>query len=302
MKVLSLTEPWATLIKDKKKFIETRSWQTNYRGELFIHASLTKIPKYALENTELMSIVGDSKMNYGYIICKCKLVDCVYMDEDFLKQIKLNRQEHTCGEYEIGRYAWILEDIEVLKEQIKAKGSLGIWNYYNELDIMDIMSEINYGWMDKNFVLHSEVDNLFSDNYILQTPSDVIKNKMGVCWDQVELERYYFKNNDWDIKTYFIVHYDGDKCPTHTFLTFKKNGKYYWFEHSWKKYRGIYSYDSINNLLFDVRDKFIKYELNENYTKQNLFVREYKKPNYHISVQDFYSHCETEKYIDLGIL
>lgn len=45
MKVLSLREPWATLIKDKKKFVETRSWKTNYRGELYIHASMTKIDK-----------------------------------------------------------------------------------------------------------------------------------------------------------------------------------------------------------------------------------------------------------------
>ena len=42
MKVLSLTEPFATLIYEKKKLIETRSWKTNYRGELYIHASLGK--------------------------------------------------------------------------------------------------------------------------------------------------------------------------------------------------------------------------------------------------------------------
>ena len=39
MKVLSLQEPWASLIKENIKHIETRSWKTNYRGELFIHAS-----------------------------------------------------------------------------------------------------------------------------------------------------------------------------------------------------------------------------------------------------------------------
>ena len=43
MKVLSITEPYATLIKEKKKKVETRSWKTSYRGELYIHASLTKI-------------------------------------------------------------------------------------------------------------------------------------------------------------------------------------------------------------------------------------------------------------------
>lgn len=45
MKVLSLTEPCATLIKEKKKLVETRSWKTDYRGELYIHASATSIPK-----------------------------------------------------------------------------------------------------------------------------------------------------------------------------------------------------------------------------------------------------------------
>ena len=50
MKVLSLTEPYATIIKEGKKTIETRSWKTNYRGKLYIHASSTKIPKKYREN------------------------------------------------------------------------------------------------------------------------------------------------------------------------------------------------------------------------------------------------------------
>ena len=57
MKVLSLREPWATLIKDKKKFIETRSWKTNYRGELYIHASITKIDKSTRERGDLLDLL-----------------------------------------------------------------------------------------------------------------------------------------------------------------------------------------------------------------------------------------------------
>lgn len=302
MKVLSLTEPWATLIKNKKKFIETRSWETSYRGELFIHASSTKIPKDALENNELMSIVGNLEMNYGYIICKCKLVDCVYMDEQFLEKIKCNKQEYICGGYSLGRYAWILEDIEILKEPIKAKGQLSIWNYYNEFEIMGLMNEINYGWIDKKSKLHKEVNNLFSDNYILQTPKEVVKNKVGICWDQVELERYYFKNNDWNIKTYFIVHYDNDKCPTHTFLTYRKNDKIFWIEHSWEMFRGIHQYSSIKELLIDVRNKFVENELDNSYNQNNLVIYEYRKPKFHISVQQFYKHCESGFSIDLNNL
>ena len=64
MKVLSLTEPYATLIKDGKKKVETRSWKTSYRGELYIHASSTKIHKETKENIELMNLLKDNDMNY----------------------------------------------------------------------------------------------------------------------------------------------------------------------------------------------------------------------------------------------
>ena len=299
MKVLSLTEPFATLILEKKKKIETRSWKTDYRGILYIHSSMTKPSKNDLEDKKLMSLIDNKSMNFGNIICKCNLVDCVYMTKEYVEQMKEeNYQEYICGEYKEGRYAWILENIEFIKP-IKAKGQLGIWNYYNEVEVMDLMKNIEYGWLDKNNNKNYKVDETYSDNYILQSPNEVIKNKVGVCWDQVELERYYFKGNEWNIKTYFIVHYDNNRCPTHTFLTFVKDNKYYWFEHSWEMFRGIHEYTSLKALLVDVRDKFIKYELNNNYTKENLCIYDYKKPKYHLSVLEFYKHCESSINISL---
>ena len=137
MKVLSLTEPYATLIKLGKKKIETRSFKTNYRGELYIHASSTKIPKEWKNNKELMELVDGNDLNFGYIILKCKLVDCVYMDEEFLDKIKKDKLEFICGDYRLQRYAWILEDIEVLDKPIFAKGKLGIWNYEEAKYIME---------------------------------------------------------------------------------------------------------------------------------------------------------------------
>ena len=134
MKVLSLTEPYATLIKLGKKKIETRSFKTNYRGELYIHASSTKIPKEWKNNKELMELVDGNDLNFGYIILKCKLVDCVYMDEEFLDKIKKDKLEFICGDYRLGRYAWILEDIEVLDKPLFAKGKLGIWNYEEDIN------------------------------------------------------------------------------------------------------------------------------------------------------------------------
>lgn len=129
MKVISLTEPFATLIKEKKKRIETRSWKTSYRGELYIHASSTRVPKEWKENKGLMNLVQE-ELTFGKIICKCNLVDCIEMTEEWIDKIKKEQpEEYVCGIYEKGRYAWILEKIEPLEEPITVKGHLGIWNY-----------------------------------------------------------------------------------------------------------------------------------------------------------------------------
>ncbi len=129
MKVISLTEPFATLIKEKKKRIETRSWKTSYRGELYIHASSTRVPKEWKENKELMNLVQE-ELTFGKIICKCNLVDCIEMTEEWIDKIKKKQpEEYACGIYEKGRYAWVLEKIEPLEEPITVKGHLGIWNY-----------------------------------------------------------------------------------------------------------------------------------------------------------------------------
>lgn len=129
MKVLSLMEPWGSLIKEKIKYIETRSWKTNYRGELYIHTSLKKIPKKDERIQSLVNLLQDKDIKYGYIIAKCNLLDCIYMDESFVNKIKNeNPIEFMCGEYAVGRYAWILQDIEMIKP-IEAKGHLGLWEY-----------------------------------------------------------------------------------------------------------------------------------------------------------------------------
>lgn len=38
MKALTIKEPWATLIIEGYKEYEFRSWKTNYRGKILIHA------------------------------------------------------------------------------------------------------------------------------------------------------------------------------------------------------------------------------------------------------------------------
>ena len=49
-------------------------------------------------------------------------------DYPIIHHIINHYEEYICGHYEVGRYAWIVEDVKVI-EPIEAKGILGLWNY-----------------------------------------------------------------------------------------------------------------------------------------------------------------------------
>lgn len=140
MKVLSIKEPFATLIKDGHKLIETRSFKTSYRGTIYIHASVKKVDDDFLNNKVLNGLIKNISYNYGNIICRANLIDCKLMDEAFLNEIKENEKEYSLGIYKLGRYAWILDNVEVI-ESIPAKGNLNIWNFYKEEDILKLLPE-----------------------------------------------------------------------------------------------------------------------------------------------------------------
>jgi len=45
------------------------------------------------------------------------------------------------------------------------------------------MEKIEYGYVDVDGEMHSLVDAEFADKYRLQSPKDLEKSKLGVCWD-----------------------------------------------------------------------------------------------------------------------
>ena len=172
------------------------------------------------------------------------------------------------------------------------------------LEIMDELRNIEYGFKDKNGanLINSESWNKnFYNFYYLLSPEELLHSKCGVCWDQVELERKLFNDANINCDTYFIYIDDNENLPSHTFLIFQLNDKYYWFEHSWYDMKGIHEYNNIKALLNDVKNKFIdsrKNEINSNLNYET-FIYEYNKPNYHISCDKFYSYIKTQERINI---
>lgn len=123
MKVLTIREPWASLIINGYKKYEFRSWKTNYRGKILIHTS-QKIEK------EMLSRFKDYNLNCvsGSIIGEAELTDCILVDEEFNQNLRKIDNVVYGKSNHVEKYAWKLENIKKYDKPIPMKGKLGLWN------------------------------------------------------------------------------------------------------------------------------------------------------------------------------
>lgn len=123
MKTICIKQPWASLIATGKKTIETRTWQTKYRGDLLVVASLQLDKHAALVLPRIVHPLpppaGD-KHTYplGQAVAVVRVVDCRLM--------KKNDVTAACCDVYGGAWAWILEDIRAI-QPFSVKGRLGIF-------------------------------------------------------------------------------------------------------------------------------------------------------------------------------
>lgn len=176
-------------------------------------------------------------------------------------------------------------------------------NLYNDklintpADLLTWMDYINYGWIDSKGEINKNGGDDFYKKYRLQSPKKVLKNKVGVCWDQTEFERSWFDFNNYSFTIIYIEISDNKQCPSHTFLVYQDNDKYYWFEHSWRAYKGIHEYDSILKCIHDV---IRKHQTQWNDFNSPLIVTNLtKKPKYGIGCQEFMDYAHNSDSIDL---
>lgn len=113
MKALTLQQPWANLVAQGKKTIETRVWRTNHRGWLLITSSKKPNIKPA-----------------GYVLAVVYLGDCHPMKKE--DEIKA-----CCKVYD-NAHAWLFHTIYKLKNPFPIKGCLGLFNVDYEPKINEL--------------------------------------------------------------------------------------------------------------------------------------------------------------------
>ncbi|MBG0512912.1 ASCH domain-containing protein [Elizabethkingia meningoseptica] len=142
MKALSIKQPFASLITLGIKPIENRTWRTNFRGRIYVHASMN-LPKdhWGLLSPEQYKQAMDSfidgklreELHLGAIIGEVDIVDCVINHPS----IWAEKSEGTF----IGKtfyhkegtkpiWNWVLANPVMYDEPIlNVKGKLSLWDF-----------------------------------------------------------------------------------------------------------------------------------------------------------------------------
>jgi len=147
MKAISIKQPYASLIAYGIKDIENRTWKTNFRGRIYIHASgksAGDIRNILIQEQEMLL------PNYAYlaenyptsaIIGEVDIVDCVINHPSIWAEITAGVAYNpsgfpdglpTCMGTGIDGciYNWVLANAVLYDEPIlNVKGKLSFWDY-----------------------------------------------------------------------------------------------------------------------------------------------------------------------------
>lgn len=145
MKALSIKQPWASLIAHGIKDIENRTWKTNYRGRIFIHASAKQAGSYDESLNDLQKIEFKEKYDritlrkqhhFSAIIGEVDIIDCVInhpsiwseKSEGFWNPIRGKWIQMFDDRPPI--YNWVLANPVLYEKPIlNVKGKLSFWEF-----------------------------------------------------------------------------------------------------------------------------------------------------------------------------
>lgn len=153
MKVITLWEPFATLIACAAKPTETRSWPTSYRGPLLIHAALRRDEEVVADCRRCGRLLRDALASgcwrfpspaheaaadrpfgdaIGRVLAVASLVDCkptpsggTPADRPYATR-PVHRLDYEFGDWSPGRFGWRLADVRPLPVPVPWRGQRGL--------------------------------------------------------------------------------------------------------------------------------------------------------------------------------
>ena len=108
---------------------ETRHWSTNYRGPLLIHAAKKVVGWPSIEIQNLFAGIASqpSDLPRGVLLCQVDLIGCEQINTT-------NRPEGIellLGDYTLGRFMWITDNLKTFDNPIPFRGRQGLFEVPN---------------------------------------------------------------------------------------------------------------------------------------------------------------------------
>lgn len=130
IRAVSLWQPWGELIVCGSKHFETRSWSTNHRGPILIHAA-KRYPTQEKKWTQSLYRLGHldrspRNIPLGALIGICRLIEVWSSEHPMLDAYKLT-YEKQFGDFRPGRFAWELEDVLRFEKPVSYRGRQGLF-------------------------------------------------------------------------------------------------------------------------------------------------------------------------------
>jgi len=134
VRAISLWQPWASLMACGAKMLETRSWDTAVRGQVYIHASQTKDGLKELYHAPLATIEAMEKaldlpmgrwateLPFGKIIARGDLIN----SGDAWRGLNIWPEQEPFGNFERGRFAHVYHRLKKI-EPVPYRGSQGFF-------------------------------------------------------------------------------------------------------------------------------------------------------------------------------
>lgn len=224
----------------------------NIRDEIYLIDAQSNILE-KITSPKVSSYFRDVDYEKSFIV----RVDDKEINTSMLKYNDMEPKEFTPEDMK-----YIHDNDLIKKEYTDIEGEISI-NESSE-SVFDKILKLNdrlndYEYMipnNGNPITHIKNDD-FIKYYVLLSPNEFEKYKGGVCWDYVAYEAMYFRAKYPNIKfeTYYQVIDNRNDNPTHTFLIFEFNKKWYWFESSWKPNCGVYGFDNKSDCIEYIMQK-----------------------------------------------
>jgi activating signal cointegrator 1 len=128
MKGLQLWQPWASLVAIGAKRIETRHWPAppELIGQrITIHATKRTSELWLCAEHPFREYhLAADRLPLGAIVATAVLARCAPMTVDGIARLnEVSPHEFAFGSYAVGRFAWVLRDVEPVVPAIPFKGA-----------------------------------------------------------------------------------------------------------------------------------------------------------------------------------